>query len=286
MNDKPKPAGTVSTAPPKKPSPTATPENKAAAAKANTAKPQAETKVVSTLKPDAQLKKGPQPTSTDAQPKKAVTITTTNPEDVKTHDVKLSDVAPKVAAKVKEAKAAEKTVKIKAQVEPENTPDFAAMTNVDEFVAAYNSMVITAGEFGVKQVTTVRSFIDVKTGRLACERLHVAILKARGLPIPGNNKENDTVAKKASTKKTSKKTSAKKTKKTGGVKRTRSKFDGKDKIKWLGKDNPFRESSGKYERTERAKKCNGQTVDSFRGKGGKDGTLATLVKLKLISVGA
>ena len=271
--DKDKPAETGEAkqpgiTPPAKPSVTATPERQAAAAKANTAK------------------------------KPAVTVTSTAPKDVKTHDVKLSDVAPKVAAKVKEAKEAKakevepEKVDLKSQVEPAVTPDFAAMTTVDELVGAYNSMVTTAGEVGVKKVTTVKSFIDVKTGKLACERLHAAIQKAvnptakpKSAKAASKEKTDMTKTTKKTAKKTAKTAKTKTAKKAKGTGTPRSKYDPASKISWIGKENPYREGSGRFERVELLRKSNGKTVDTYLKNGGRGSTLSHCVGAKLVKVG-
>lgn len=217
---------------PRKPSPTATPERKAAAKAANTAKPQPkkETEIVSSVDGVAELKK-------DGL-------------------YKGGDV------------------------------DFAALTTIEEYVAMYNEMVLTATDVGVKKITTVKSFDSLKTGKLACERLHAAIQKA----VNPTAVTKETTVKKAKTAKTAKKTATKKTakkpaKKAKGTGAPRSKYEGTAKITWIGKENPYREGSGRHERVELLRKSSGKTVETYLKNGGRGSTLSHSVGAKLVKVG-
>jgi hypothetical protein len=65
----------------------------------------------------------------------------------------------------------------------------------------------------------------------------------------------------------------------------KSRFAPDATITWAGKDNPFREKSGAWERTEIVRKASGQKVSVVQGKPGLRGsTLATLARMKLITV--
>jgi len=255
-NQKTSPAPEVEQA--RRPSPTATPERVAAARAANTAKPQ--------------------PATTSSE-----------------HNIKLSEVSPKVAAAAKAGKTgkvesakkpeAKKGVKQTSVKKPEvtkgvfikdgETPNFKSLSSVEELVSAYNEMVLTATDLGIKKVTTVKTFVDQKTGVLACERLHAAIIKARN---PETKETNVKKSKRNARKAVKGKTSA-------AAKAPRSKFDETAKISWTGKDNPFREGSGRHERTEKVRTASGQTVKTFLSKGGKSSTLGYCVKNKLAKVG-
>jgi hypothetical protein len=57
------------------------------------------------------------------------------------------------------------------------------------------------------------------------------------------------------------------------------------KIVWLGKENPFREGTGAHERTELCRRHNGKLISTFLQAGGRRSTLATLKRMKLITVG-
>jgi hypothetical protein len=68
-------------------------------------------------------------------------------------------------------------------------------------------------------------------------------------------------------------------------KATKSRFEPDATVTWAGKDNPFREGSGAWERTEIVRKASGQTVSAMQGKANLRGTtLATLARLELIKV--
>jgi hypothetical protein len=65
----------------------------------------------------------------------------------------------------------------------------------------------------------------------------------------------------------------------------KSKFAPDATVTWTGKENPFREKSGAWERTEIVRKASGQKVSSVQSKDGMRGTtLATLARMELIKV--
>lgn len=225
----------------KKPSPTATLENTAAAKKANTAKPQAK------------------------KPAEKAAVESETTESTKT--ISASDLKMKLPEKKPSEKKPEKKHLKEGELDTEK------LTTVEETVAMYNEMVLTAIDVGVKHVTTVKSFDSLKTGLLACQRLHVAIQAAKN--PSAKTKKEDTMLKKA------KKTTTKKTAKKTGAKR--SKFDPSMKITWLGKENPRREGSGRYDRIEGVRKASGKTVETYL-KTGHGSTLAHCVKNKLAKV--
>jgi len=92
-------------------------------------------------------------------------------------------------------------------------------------------------------------------------------------------------SKKAPTKKkVAKKTPAKKAAKKGAV--GVSRFSDDAKITWMGKDNPAREGTSRFDKIETVRKHNGKTVKTYKaardGKGG--GTLSLCVKMGLAKV--
>jgi hypothetical protein len=95
------------------------------------------------------------------------------------------------------------------------------------------------------------------------------------------------MARKTGKLKTTKKTTTKQTpSKQKQVKTTKSRFAPDAKVTWAGGDNPFREGSGAWERTETVRKASGETVSAMQGKAGLRGTtLATLARMELIKVG-
>lgn len=202
------------------------------------------------------------------------------PDSASSHEIKLSEINPTVAAAVKAVsdgpskpdEAANDAQGAKPQkAEP---PNFQAMETVEELVSSYNEMVQTAIDLGIKKMTTVRTFMDVKTGRLACERLHASILRARDpKPAKGEKDGDGKMAKKA-----------KKSKKSASRSSARAKITGETKVSWSGKANPFRKDSGKWKRTEKVRENSGQTVKTLKSKGVKSGTVRTLHRMKLVSL--
>lgn len=201
--------------------------------------------------------------------------------------------APEQEKKPADAPKAEEKVTETAGSPPD--PDFRRLKTVEELVECYCDMVPTAIDLGIPKIGTVKSFPDVKTGVLACERLHFQIKKARD--PKSVKKEEEVMAKKASKKTTSKNASkikkggAKKgaTKKATGVKRPRASFDENAKITWLysgenGK-NPCRDGSGKAKRVDGVIKASGKTVKTFLAGGGLARSLAHCVGKKWCKVG-
>jgi hypothetical protein len=97
--------------------------------------------------------------------------------------------------------------------------------------------------------------------------------------------KESTVAKSA--KKTAKKTGSKKLVKAkradGGNGVSRIPEDAK--ITWAGKENPFKEGSGAYERTELVRKASGKTRGTIdKIKGVRTSTVRTLLNLELVRV--
>lgn len=183
--------------------------------------------------------------------------------------------APKAKPKTKPAEAAA----------PAGQPPHLACTTVEEYVAAYNDMVPTAVDFGMKKINPVKMFGSTTIGKQACERLHAAILKARKSAEKPATTEEETDTMKTKTSK--KKSKANARKKVGGkttAKRApRMSFDENAKITWAGKDNPYR--GGRHARTEVVRKHNGKTVKTFLANKGNSQTLRNCVKAKLASVG-
>lgn len=126
-------------------------------------------------------------------------------------------------------------------------------------------MVLTAVDLKIPKISTVKIFADLKTGRLACERLNAAIERAR------NPEPKEKVVKKKAAK--SKKTATKK---------SSAKLSDETKITKTGKPNPFREKSGAWDRTEKVLGCSGQTMKTMLGKRIKPGTIRTLLRLDIV----
>jgi len=180
------------------------------------------------------------------------------------------DKAPGGAAVKPEPATPKKVAKKKPQAA---TGEISSLKTIEELVAHYNEMVLTAVDFGLA-VHVAESFPDVKIGQAACEQLHGQIIKAR--------KRNDDMAAKK-TKKT-KKTRTKKT--SSGVKRPRAKLNEAEKIQWIGpKENPCRKGSGKAERVAKIMSSSGKTVGTFVKNGGRVGSLVYCIKKKWIKVG-
>ncbi len=115
---------------------------------------------------------------------------------------------------------------------------------------------------------------------------------AKPKPAPEANKQETTVAKKASaskktTKTPTKKTPAKKAAPKNGAAKPRAKFDDDAKITWIRKDEGTgaREGSGRDERRKLLRKFSGKTVGGFLKSGGLTATLANAVKDQTIRVG-
>jgi hypothetical protein len=62
-------------------------------------------------------------------------------------------------------------------------------------------------------------------------------------------------------------------------------FNDNARFRWLGKQNPFPKGTGKWQRTELARKLSGKTVAQFYAQlGSKHKTLSTLVGMRLIEI--
>lgn len=177
-----------------------------------------------------------------------------------------SDVTP-ANAKPKGKERGEKTLDVR--VKP-----FEAMlkeaTTVDDVVKLYNDMVPTAVDFGFKKIGPVQMFVDLKTGKFACTKLHERIQKQ----VNQSEKKEAKMAKK----------SAKKTKKAArsSARGPRVSLTDDTKITWTGKANPYREGTGSWKRTEAVRTNSGQSVKTLRSKKVKSGTIRTLLRGGLV----
>lgn len=187
---------------------------------------------------------------------------------------------PKATKKVSKAQRQKKLA-----VKPSGKTDFDGAKTVEELVEKHNEMVLTGVDLGLA-CRAVKSFVDAKTGVLACERLHAQIEKARATPAAesGSSKES-TMAKKS--KSTNARRSVKgKTKaaKTAKTTRTRSSFAPDARIVAMkGAENPAREGSGRHKRIAAVLAASGKSVGDFLKKG-KTGTLSFCVRNKLVRV--
>jgi hypothetical protein len=190
---------------------------------------------------------------------------------------------PEETTKTEEAPKAEtpKTEEVpKADVPKKKTAskkstDFQKPETVEDAVKLYNEMVLTAIDVGISKVIPVEKFVDLKTGVRACERLHESIQKARG--PKSSKKEKDDMPKKTAKKSTTKKKAAKKSGARGPI----AKITDETKVTWVsGKENPYREGTGKWKRTEVVRTSTGSavTVKTLQGKKVKRGTIRTLVR--------
>lgn len=94
-----------------------------------------------------------------------------------------------------------------------------------------------------------------------------------------------TAKKATATKRTPNKQKKAKTAKAAPAQLFKSKFAPDAVVTWAGKENPFREGSGAWMRTEIVRKASGQTASAMQGKANLRGTtLATLARLELIKV--
>jgi hypothetical protein len=85
--------------------------------------------------------------------------------------------------------------------------------------------------------------------------------------------------------KTAKKATKQTPKKAAAPQPFKSRFEPDATVIWTGKENPFREGSGAWTRTEIVRKNSGQKVSSVQSKDGMRGTtLATLARMELIKV--
>lgn len=170
-----------------------------------------------------------------------------------------------------------------AVVQPSGKTEFDGAKTVEALVAKHNEMVLTGVDLGLAS-RPVKTFVDVKTAVLACERLNAQIEKARE-PKPeetGETKESKKMAKKRKSGNARKAVKGKtRAAKTG---RTRASFLPDAKIVIVkGAENPAREGSGRHKRIAGVLASGGKTVAEF-GKKGKIGTLSFCVKNKLVRV--
>lgn len=197
-----------------------------------------------------------------------------------------------------EATAAPETKKSQTKKSATTAPDFDKMT-VEELVAAYNEMILTATDLGIKHATTVTMFSDVGVGVKACRRLHGLIQKIRD-PQPKKTAaktKSGSTAKKAQSapkasqqeekmgRKAARKSSKARAKATGARTGTK-RIDPALKIHIVGKENPKREGSEQHKRFERLRASNGKTVEHYLGAGkGESVTLRHAVAIKYAKVG-
>lgn len=166
--------------------------------------------------------------------------------------------------------------KTRAKKKVENKLDLTGVKTVEQFTALYNEMVPTAIDLGIEKIEVRKEVFQMPDqGKRACERLHNLILKTR-----------DSLASKAT-----KETTVRKTVTKAGKKSARNAARGKrmslsedSKITWMGKDNPFREGSGRFKRTELVRTNSGKTVKTFTSHKGRTGTLIYCIKHGLAKV--
>ncbi len=225
-----------------------------------------------------------------AQSKKGPASTESGPpigsESSSEHTVSLREIDPKLADKVKDTRESSASQTDPPQDKPGPAPEFNALKTVEELVEAYNDMVPTAIDLKIPRVGTVKSFVDAKTGQLACERLHDQITKAR---FPEYAKEKQKVATKSKKSKTSNRTAVrgKTTAAKGGAKggtKTRVTFDESAKISVKVKENPCREGTAKFKRYETLLSHNGKTVATYLSHKGNPDTLRNAIRNKIVSV--
>ena len=151
--------------------------------------------------------------------------------------------------------------------------------SVEELTAFYNEMVPTAIDLGIKKINVRKDvFMTQPMGRRACEQLHIQILRARD----ETTKQQEKTVKRATSKKLNGKS---KGKKSSGDRAKRLSLEDTAKIKWLGKDIPFRDGSGKQKRMLNLKSHDGKTVKTFlSSKLGKPGTLSFSVRNRFVTV--
>ena len=149
---------------------------------------------------------------------------------------------------------------------------------VEELTAIFNEMVGTAVDLGIKNIDVRKDTFPIPAqGVRACERLHSLIQKTR----EQKDKPKESHVKRASSKT---KKSTKKVAKKSGPRAKRASFEETQKITWKGKDNPFREGTGRWKRTEVVRTSSGKTVKTFLASRGKLGTLAYCVRNGLAGV--
>lgn len=193
----------------------------------------------------------------------------------------IPEVAKVETAKPEDTASARLEVrKKKATAKKEKGPTFGdslKKKSVEELTEIFNDMVPTAIDLKLRHYDVKKMpeqvFMTIDMGVKACERLHNAIQKTREAV---EKKETKTV--KRATKKTASKS------KSAAPRAKKSRFEETMKVTWKGKDNPFREGSGRWKRTEIVRACNGKTVKTFLEKRGRLTTLAYCVKSGLASV--
>lgn len=164
-------------------------------------------------------------------------------------------------------------------------PEEQRPKTVEEAVSLYNEMVQTVVDLGKKNIAVVKTFVDLKTGQIACDRLHNEIVRSR------EPKKEVKVAKKAKTAKAAKKAAPKaktKAKKTAnsGKKSTRLQLTDETKFVHTGEPNPFREKSGRWTRTERVIEYTktAQTWKALRTRKVRSGTMRKLTQMGVVKV--
>jgi len=192
-------------------------------------------------------------------------------------------VTPVVAPAVGSASAHDKPKEPpkKKAAPKKKTTDYQKPETVEAAVKLYNEMVLTAIDVGISKIVTVDKFVDLKTGVRACERLHEEIQRARD---PKQPRKEDTMPKKTAKKATTKKKAAKK---SSGSRGPIAKLTDDTKVTWVsGKENPYREGSGKWKRTEavRTSTSSAATVKTLRSKKIKTGTIRTLAKQGVVKL--
>lgn len=195
---------------------------------------------------------------------------------------------------VKAKKPTVVTMEVTAAESPK-TPE-----TVEEAIELYNEMAQTLIDLGDTKAVTVKTFANLKTGVLACQRRHAAILRAKEPKkveeekIVTTKTEKKTSAKKAPAKKAAaakkapaKKVPAKKAATKKAATRTARvsalKLTDETKFLWVG-PNPFREGSGKHARTAKVQESTerAQTWAALRAKKIKSGTLRVLHRMGVV----
>lgn len=201
-----------------------------------------------------------------------------------------TETKPEVTAPAEEA-APEKPAKAKASApKPRRAGDpelekLIADKSVEQLLEMHREMTITAADLGV-EVEPAKTFVDADAGRKVVRALHARIQKLRA----AKDREDKQKEKEAMAKTTKKRTNANSRKavkgktKAAGKRRT---FADDQKISLTAagkKGNPFRENSTKAKLHAVVIAADGQTVKTFRAKGGKDKGLSRAVRRKLATV--
>jgi hypothetical protein len=211
------------------------------------------------------------------------TETTGQPAPAETNPPESPEHKPETTTAVKKKRKASKAERQqKSSVVASGKAEFDGARTVEDLVARHNEMVLTGADFGLAH-KPVKTFADVKTGVLACERLHANIEKARATTETNTTEDTMKKARKSGSarKAVRGKTKAAKTTKTG---RTRARFPMDAKIVAVkGAKITAREGSGRRKRIDACIASSGKTVGDWLKKG-KTGTLSFCVKNKLVRV--